>query len=1111
VGGQPTYDPSGTIVSTFDTAGNYTLSGSLPSNPAAFIYAFKIKRVDFDAYVDSDYIVQQPFIDVDDSNAILENRVYNALSTGILDGGIISINVDPTKFNISSGSGLIIDNTTAGLYPTRTTVTWGNFTAQTTPFLATEDITFIAIDTAGNLVKQSSDFTATQARQYIVIGWVQHIDRTTIDNYLTEPYFAADTSVQLQTFWEGLGAFNIEGNNYTPNDANLYLDRSAGKTFDNGINYSVDKKHPNVYESIQESIIDFQYYYQTSQNVWDNNYGVFNQIDPNHYDTGSGLALCDTNKWTIQLMYFYSPSLGNDLQFGQTQYDTLDLAKAAIGDVVAINPFLSYDTLRTVIIVKQGANDLGDPTQALFIDAGKFGTLTGGGSGSGGGGGGEINTASNVGAGGLGFYDAKVGVDIQFRNLVPSNLLSVSLNTSLHNVNLDLVTSNMTMFQASGNYLTTAAVSNHTHSNLYINTSKEANFFLTANSSLLQTAGAYLTTAQPVGAYITTAMVSNAGSNFINTGGSTTATTAGSDFKITMGSAGLNFGIPKWITTAQPTGAYLTTARASNDGVGLNTALTANGVSWTVNSSGISLNVPAFLTTAQPTGAYLTTAALSQNTSNYAGIGVTTASTVGSDFAITHNTSGLSMGIPKYLTTAQPTGAYLTTARASNDAIGLNTALTANGISWTVNSSGLSMNVPAFITTAMQSASSSNFARTGFTSASTAGSDLVATHDTNGLNVGVPKWLTTAQAPGAYLTTAMVSNAGSNFVGLNSALTANGVSATINSSGISLNIPAFLTTAMQSASSSNFAKTGFTSASTVGSDMVATHDTNGLNVGIPKWLTTAQAPGAYLTTAMVSNAGSNFVGLNSALTANGVSATINSSGISLNVPAFLTTAMQSASSSVFAKTGVTTASTAGSVLVATHDTNGLNLGVPAWITVGGAGGGAAIKGSGVYSQNTGTVEFANSNGITFGLSNNGTLTASYNSTQFVAASNTGNIYYSDGNGITWGSSVSSLSTSISASYNSTQFAGISHSHGNPTLALTNLTGTTASASNGFTISLSANAPGAAAEANWVTLGGNVAGNSTASGSTIQCRWRGWRCCSRRICRKYSYKWYSAIC
>jgi hypothetical protein len=73
------------------------------------------------------------------------------------------------------------------------------------------------------------------------------------------------------------------------------------------------------------------------------------------------------------------------------------------------------------------------------------------------------------------------------------------------------------------------------------------------------------------------------------------------------------------------------------------------------------------------------------------------------------------------------------------------------------------------------------------------------------------------------------------------------------------------------------------------------------------------------------------------------------------------------------------------------------------------------------------------------------------------------MYFSDANGVSFGSSVNGASTSISASYNST------HSHGNPTLALTNLTGTTASASNGLTLSLSAAAKGIGGLGNTLTI------------------------------------------
>ena len=103
--------------------------------------------------------------------------------------------------------------------------------------------------------------------------------------------------------------------------------------------------------------------------------------------------------------------------------------------------------------------------------------------------------------------------------------------------------------------------------------------------------------------------------------------------------------------------------------------------------------------------------------------------------------------------------------------------------------------------------------------------------------------------------------------------------------------------------------------------------------------------------------------------------------------------------------------------------------------------------AGTQVGRTGDIVFANSNGITFGMSGSNQVTASHNGLTTAAQSN--------------------------------------HSHGNPTLALTNLSGTTASNSAGLTLSLSAAAPGAAAEQNAVNLlGANTAGNTTATGSTI---------------------------
>ena len=166
----------------------------------------------------------------------------------------------------------------------------------------------------------------------------------------------------------------------------------------------------------------------------------------------------------------------------------------------------------------------------------------------------------------------------------------------------------------------------------------------------------------------------------------------------------------------------------------------------TVSGSNIIFQGGNNITLSQVQGVGVGTIVISGNNqtvdTNKAGVGFTSTSTAGVLIVGTNNTNGLSLGIPNYLTTAQPVGAYLTTGRASNDGIGLNTALTANGVSMTANSSGLSLNFPAFLTTAAQSNHSHNFATT-----TTNGSNIVvATANSAGATIGVPPFITTAAA-----------------------------------------------------------------------------------------------------------------------------------------------------------------------------------------------------------------------------------------------------------------------------------------------------------------------------------------------------------------------------
>ena len=197
-------------------------------------------------------------------------------------------------------------------------------------------------------------------------------------------------------------------------------------------------------------------------------------------------------------------------------------------------------------------------------------------------------------------------------------------------------------------------------------------------------------------------------------------------------------------------GNYITTGRASNDAVGLNTAQT--NVTWTVNSSGLSLNA-----------------------AGYAGTGFTSTTTAGTAIVGTHNTAGLSIGVPTIITNA------ITTARASNDAVGLNSAFTAGPLAMTINSGGLSLN-----------AGSAAGTTSGFTGGASISGSM--THNTAGLALSLshPAWITTAMQSNAATISNVRISAGTTSNNM-SALTfdnAGGITFGLNGSVITAQAPA---------------------------------------------------------------------------------------------------------------------------------------------------------------------------------------------------------------------------------------------------------------------------------------------------------------------------------
>lgn len=128
-----------------------------------------------------------------------------------------------------------------------------------------------------------------------------------------------------------------------------------------------------------------------------------------------------------------------------------------------------------------------------------------------------------------------------------------------------------------------------------------------------------------------------------------------------------------------------------------------------------------------------------------------------------------------------------------------------------------------------------------------------------------------------------------------------------------------------------------------------------------------------------------------------------------------------------------------------------------------------------------TASFGNLNGVSFYTSNGSVVASlaaltSQSNPAFSASGGSSTfqtLSFSNGNGITFSNNAGQVAGTVATNY-----AASTHTHGSPTLFLTNLSGTTASASNGLTLSLSAGAGGA---------GGGVAitaPNSSYSSGTL---------------------------
>lgn len=305
---------------------------------------------------------------------VLIDQVIRSLSTGLIYGMKISINADTSKFDISSGEGYWVDNTSIPDTPVVVKVDYAESIGNTVTNIATQLVTYISINSSGEIVQEQEIPDAEDRRQRIFLGVLVHTNHSTIEAVNNIPTVMVDTDAQLQDLMNYLGLFNIEGNSIRSYNGSLEITKTAGSIFKVGGNFQENPNIPHLIElAAQNPVTNIQYRTQTGAT-----YNPSGLIDAAYYDVaGTRTALSNTIKASNHRVYIFPSGLIR-IQYGQKEYANLSAAVEGLSTEIHIveTNLKQNGLLLCTIAVRAGATNLALATDAVFLPAGKWGDVS---------------------------------------------------------------------------------------------------------------------------------------------------------------------------------------------------------------------------------------------------------------------------------------------------------------------------------------------------------------------------------------------------------------------------------------------------------------------------------------------------------------------------------------------------------------------------------------------------------------------------------------------------------------------------------------------------------------------------------------------------------------
>lgn len=384
-----------------------------------------------------------------DINATRLRWLEGSLSTGLLHGGVLSTSVGSTTFKISAGSGIVVTmsaSLTSDPYPRVKYIEWADKNNISLPYSGSAQITYVALDEDAQVLQQTSPYTNTDYYHKIVLGRVLHQWNDITNGVISSPSVAYGINQSNEEFVRAFGPLKLTGHYFEASGSapTLQLKKTAGKSYVTGRNYTSNPDSPNLIQPTTDvapttSKIFYEYINASGVPVILNNGGVgYTSIDPSQWNNQGTLAGVQSNRFTIQRVYWFPNSVNKAffVYYGVKEYQTLEEAQVGISN----ESFVEGDNTAGAaiflgwIIVKNGTTNLLSATDAKIIQAGLFRNSSGGG----GAGGGSVLTnpggaSTNVQFNDAGYFggDSQFTFDKTTHTLNVTNLSATGLTGSL--------------------------------------------------------------------------------------------------------------------------------------------------------------------------------------------------------------------------------------------------------------------------------------------------------------------------------------------------------------------------------------------------------------------------------------------------------------------------------------------------------------------------------------------------------------------------------------------------------------------------------------------------------------------------------------------------------